>query len=227
MATKLKLALKNQIFILTFKSFVFGLFLYFYNTNAGLVWGGVFAAVSLFLYSRPLFNFSSHSSLFFVLLFLSLWIGGTGSWITDISWWLLTLSFGILLGLKNLILTHRYYWHYFVSFAVSYLLFLNFFILDKSDWFWLKWLAAVILIFLIFKDLLLPEVLSGITALLIGELLWIVAWLPIGFLSSANLLILCLLFIVDVFGYKRLSLKNLGLFITLIIIILGSSYWYI
>ncbi len=227
MATRLRLALKNQIFILTFKSFVFGLFLYFYNTNPSLIWGGAFITVSFLLYSRPLFNFTSHSSLFFVLLFLALWIGGIGSWITNISWWLLTLSFGVLLGLKNLILTHRYYWHYFVSFTASYLLFLNFFILDKSNWFWLKWLMTVILIFLLFKDLLLPEVLSGVTALMIGELLWITAWLPIGFLSSANLLILCLLFIVDVFGYKRLSLKNFGLFIILIIIILGSSYWRI
>lgn len=227
MAIKLKLALKNPIFTLTFKSLVFGFFLYLYNANPNLIWGAVFLLVSFWLYSRPLFNVSSYFPLFLVLLFLSFWMGLADGWITGASWWFLTLSFGILLGLKNLILTHRYYWHYFISFTASYLLFLNFFLLDKSDWFWLKWIVLVFSIFLLFKDLLSPAILAGLLVLVIGQLSWVISWLPVGFLSSANLLMLFLLFMVDILGYKRFSAKNFGLFVLLLAIILGSSYWYI
>ena len=227
MATKLKLGTKNPIYTLAFKALVFGFFLYIYNSHLGLFWGAVLVLFSFLLYSTPLFNFLSYLPIFLTILTLSLWVGTIGGWIVALSLWLLSLSFGILLGLKNLYLTNRKYWHYFISFAMSYLLFLNFFLLDKSSLFWLKWLAVIVLLFLLFKNLLSNNVASGILALIIGELLWVVTWLPVGFLSSANLLMLSLFFIVDIIAHQRFSWKNTGLFSLLILLMLFSSYWRI
>lgn len=225
MATRLKLILKKPIFGLAFKGLVFGAFLYFYYLNPSLWRGLIFAVAAFWLYNQPIFNFSSLLPTLLVLLSLALGIGEQAGLLNLISLAVLTFLFAIILGIKNLILINRLAWHYFITFVLSYLVFLNFFLLDKSSFFSVKWLAALLLIVLLFRDIFSQRATVAIMALLIGEIIWLTNWLPIGPLSSANLSMLCLVFLVDALHYHRLEWKKVGLFIVLLFVVLFSSYW--
>ena len=225
MVTKLKLTLKTPVFGLAFKGLIFGACLYFYYLNPSLLRGAFLVGIAFWLYGQSLFNFSSFLPILVVLLSLALWIGWQANPPSFISLIILAFVFAIILGIRNLIITHRLAWYYFITCVLSYLLLLNFFLLDKSTLFVLKWLLILTLLTLLFWNPARPKVTLLIIILLMGEIIWLVNWLPIGPLSSANLAMLPLLFLLEATYYHRLSWKNLGLFIVLAAAIFSSSYW--
>ena len=227
MAIKLKSVLRNQAFTLTFKALVFGLSLFFYNSQPTLGRGGLFLLIAFWLYGHPLFNFLSFLPTFLALVFLSFWTGYAGGPLAGLAPWLISPCFGILLGLKNLLITNRRYWHYLIVLAASYLAWINFFLLDLSKFFWLKWPLVLLLTYFLFKDLLPDKVAVIFLCLITGELLWVISWLPIGFLGSANLLMAATLFLAEAMANKRLIWKNLVLLTGLVSVILLTSYWQI
>lgn len=225
MVIKLKSISKIPTLGLAFKGLIFGAFLYFYYLNPSIWRGMILVVLALWLYSQSLFNFSSFLPTLFVLLFLALWIGWRANFLSFFSLASIVLVFAVVLGVKNLIITHRVAWYYLINCILGYLVLLNFFLLDKSSLFPLKWLLAITLLTLLFWGLVQSRIALLVIILLIGEMVWLVSWLPIGPLSSANLAMLALLFLLEALHYQRLSWKKLGLFIILATAIFSSSYW--
>lgn len=225
MAIKLKLVLRSPVLGLASKGLIFGAFLYFYYLNPSIWRGALLAGVAFWFYGRSSFNFFSLLPTLLALLSLAFWIGGRADFLSSVSLTILAFIFAVILGIKNLVITHRAAWHYFITCVLSYLLFLNFFLLDKSSLFSLKWLLAATLLTFLFWNLIASRPALLIVILLISEILWLINWLPIGPLSFVNLTMLSLLFLLEAIYYRRLSWKNLGLFAILTIVILVSSYW--
>lgn len=225
MAGKFRLTLRNQVWRSAFKALLFGLALFFFYLNPSLWRALLFVIISGWLYSRPLFNSLAYLPLFSALLILSFWLWPSPPYQLPLVF-LLSFSFWALLGLKNLYLTYRQYWSYFISLLLSYLTFLNFFLAAKTFFFW-HWLLLLIVVALILKNIFDDKLVTALGALIIGQLLWAVAWLPIGFLASANLLFLTTLLLLDSFYQERLLSRDLALFALLAVLILGTSYWVI
>lgn len=225
MVTKLRLSLRTPILGLAFRGLIFGAFLYFYYLNPSVWRGGLFLAAAFWFYGQSLFNFTVFLPTLLVTLFLALWIGLQANFLSFLSLALIVFIFVIVLGVKSLIITHRTSWCYLITCALSYLLLINFFLLDKSSLFPIKWLIATVLLTLLFWNLIKSRVALLVLVLLVGEIMWLVNWLPIGPLSATNLTFLSLLLALEAIYYQRLSWKNLGLFAILIVTILSGSYW--
>lgn len=217
--------IKNPRFLLAYKSAVFGILLWLFWRSPGLFWGFLYVAGAGFLYLRPLFNSSALFSLLVAEIALS--IALQPSFFTARVFFTLGFSFVffIILGIKNLVLIHRERWMRGVCYIVLYISVLDFFLHYFSRPFWFAWVFAMILLWLILLVLISDRRLIGPVLVLLGELLWVVSWLPIGFLSSTNIVLLVILFIDDTLRGKRLIRKNSALFIVLIAVVLGTSYW--
>jgi len=226
--TALKSVWKNQRFQLAFKAGIFGLALSYSS------WLG--APVAIWIYFRSFF-YHSFAFLRLFIVFLILAVVTVHNWFVII---FLSALFYLILGLKDLIFIKRRYWRVILSFLLFYLVFLNFFLIDQSSFFALKWLGFLLLIYLLVRDLLktllmpLPGVVVAgwLLALIIGELLWVISWLPIGFLNSANLAILSLLLLASLtinhfWGTlrKKIVIRDVGLFTILFIVIVLTSKW--
>lgn len=252
MAIALKSVWQNLKFQSAFKAVLFGLSLIYSFWLA--------APVAVWFYFRPFFYSFVHLKLFLVFLILTgltfaHFDGGGISWLAPIPV-LGTVSgpaaavfaglFYLILGLKNLIFVKRRYWYLILNLSLLYLVFLNFFLIDQSTGFALKWLGFLALVYLLIRDLLIGPmglvgpigpvgpitVAAGVLTLIIGESLWLISWLPIGFLNSANLAALFLFLLMDLtinhfWGTlrRRLVLKDLGLFLGLLIVIFLTSKW--
>lgn len=226
MATKLSWTLRGPGWRLAFKAVVFGLLLYFFYLDPSW-WRALFFLIFTFwAYGKPLFNFLAFLPIFLVMLVLSFWfvLSRVEGLLTAV---ILAAGFAVLLGVKNLILTHRQIWLYLLAIFLSYGLLLNFFLLNQGDLFWLEWLLTTLLLLLLFKNTFGEWLLAAAAALLLGELLWVVSWLPIGFFSSGNLVFLTGLLLFQSFHQERLRLRHLSLFGLLTLIVLISSYWRI
>ncbi len=227
MATKLSWTLRSPGWRLAFKALIFGLLLYFFYLDPSWWRALIFLIFTFWAYSQPLFNFLALLPIFLVILILSFWL----VWL-PLAYQLpvvliLAAGFAVLLGAKNLILTHRQSWLYGLAIFFSYGLILNFFLLDQGGLFWLQWLLTILLLLLLFKNVFGEWLLAVAAALLLGEFLWVAAWLPIGFFSSSNLVFLVSLLLLQSFHQERLRWRDLGLFALLTLIVLVSSYWTI
>lgn len=222
MGIKLQSALKSPILQLAFKSALVGLG-FFYSLWLGWLIAGWF-------YFRPSFNSSAFLSLFALFLFLSF----MDPYLLVLI--ILSVLFGILLGLKNMVLVNRQLWRSVLIFSLFYLSFLEFYEIGNFL-FPLKWLLFVFIVWLLFVELFKGfldqphRVLSLTSALIIGELMWIINWLPIGFLSSANITILAVFLIADLAAYyyrkklsQKLIIKGIVLFFILLILVLLTSF---
>ena len=249
METKLKYLSKNPIFQLAFRAAVFGLLLFwFYQIETPI------AVFFLLLMTGILYFRSLHNALAFlpslvILLVIAL---GTTVIITTTSFSFLLATFlaflfFVILGLKDLVLIKRRSWYLFLNFSLFYLVFLNFFLIDKSSLFVGKWLLFLVLIFGLSRELLMvliaPAeesktkrtrllVTSVVMTMIVGQLIWLVSWLPISFLSSANFMILVIFLFSDLSLHhfwgklrKRIIFKDLLLFLILSLVILLSSSW--
>lgn len=239
MAIKLKSVLRNPILPLAFKALIFSWFLYGFFIAGGFWWAAVVLGAAMIFYFKPLFNILVLRLSFGVLLVLALLMKA------DNFEWLAAIVFGalflIILGLKNYVLIRRTVWYLILNFSLLYLAFLNFFMIDRSSFYILKWLGFVILIFFLFKELLRllafgwfgkTTIYSGLLALVVGELMWVVSWLPIGFLNSAALMMLVVLLMSDMtINYylgtlkTKLIIKDFGLFLLLFLVVLLTARW--
>lgn len=230
MVTKLKSVLTNPISRLLFKAALVGF---------TFLWSPIAAALfSLWFYFRPLFYAFNYLSLFIIWLAMLFWL--PVNWMTAV---FLSFLFFILIGLKDLLLIEKSRWRLVLSFSLFYLVFINFFLLDKSSFFTLKWLVSLLLILFLFNyifKLFLPEligklgIISLIATLIIGEFFWVISWLPLGFLNAANLMALLTFLVSDLIIHyyrrslgKRLLIKDSILFIVLFLFILLTSQWTI
>ena len=218
MAAKLNWILQKPAYQLALKAALFAGLLYFYYGQPGVFRAGLFLAAALLLYSRPLAGSFNYLPLFLVILILAFWSGPAGGW-------LLALAFGLLLGLKVLALTHRQFWLYLLTIILGYLTFLDFFLTEKSAGFVFYWLASGLVVFLLLQNLFQDRLTSAVAALLLSQLLWLLSWLPVGFLTAANLLLLVLLLLLETCYYQRLSPRSAGLFVLLTLIVLTTGYW--
>jgi len=137
----------------------------------------------------------------------------------------IAVLFGSALGVKNLILIHRDAVLEAGVYALAYVALLLFFMQALSGVFALIWLYAVVCIWLSSYLLIRDYRIALVLALLMGELIWIVSWLPIGFLNSASLCFTVMLFAGDAVREKRISPRNTAILAALIVLIFATSHW--
>ena len=192
--------------------------------SGSLWWGVAYVLVAFFLYMRPIFNSSAVLPLFFGVLvmpfFFPLNLGIIVAGLFSIA---LTFLFFAVLGIKNLILTNRKAWREGSAYLFSYILFLLFFMQTISGTFWLIWLWAVVSIFLALCLIMRDYRWALPCTALIGELLWVTAWLPMGFIGSANLCFALFFLITGAVMENRISMKKIGILTAFILIVFVSS----
>lgn len=216
---------KRQGWRLAAKAVIFGVALYFFYLDPSWWRALIFLLLAGGFYIRPLFNLINFLPLLLALLLLAIWLAG----LPHLGWrfllaLILAAAYGLLLAAKNLVLIHRPQWLYILAGGLGYLTLINFFFLEKSDFSW-RWLLAVLLFYLIFKNLFGESLPAVLGTLLIGQLLWVIAWLPIGFFSSANLSFLAFILLLDIFHKEQVSWRQLGLMAALMAVVLVTAYW--
>lgn len=161
-----------------------------------------FVVISVLLYARPFFEGYPTKSAFLVLL--PVFILGTElvreTFLFFPAVIFFSVIFSLILGIKEYLFIKRSRLYYVSSLSLFYLMFLFFFFADKSDYFIFKYGAVIFASYLLFREWLAlistfqfprrERVAALIGAFLIAQLLWATALLPIGFLNSANLMLL-------------------------------------
>ncbi len=245
MLRKLKSVFKNQALRSAFKAAVFtGLLVWQLSAEpAGFFPVLLFLFTSFYFYWRPNFSGRRFFGSFLILLTASLLairfldFGAVGI----VSILGLAILFYLLLGVKNLILSGRSSAYYLLNGSLLFLIFLFFFLADKSHLFSFKYLLAVFAVFLLAREFLIffvPDfpkrrILAATSfSFLTLEILWVVALLPLGFLNAAALALFAALilmdFIVNHFNgslTRRVILRNATSWIVLSVIIFAASKW--
>lgn len=234
MVAKLKSVLQNPILQLAFKPLLFGGLLFLvWLTHFNLLALLLFLGLNFLLYTHPLLKSLSFLSSFLILILLSIlslfFLAGDQLYLAILLIVVFTVLFYLILGLKNLQIRERDYWYYLIHLSLFYLTFLNFFI--DSDYFWLKLVGVFLISLFLLKELLklFKDISSEnnlfylVISLIITELVWIISWLPIGFLSATNLIFTTVYFS----GLVILGKKNLTIFLLLLLLIFFSSGWQI
>lgn len=231
--------------MLFLKAAIFGLGL------AGVVWGDFrilpalfFFFISVSMYAHPFFEGYYAWSAFLILLVVSLLGMKTiaGSWFVLPALLVFACIFYILAGIKNYIFVKRARLYFMAMLLLSYNIFIIFFLSDKSDLFLLKYGALAVAAFLLFKEWLViipsfhfpkrEQIAALIAALLLAQFTWAIALFPIGFISSANLMLL-FTFVIAEFLLKHFTggitkefiLQHLAFFVALSGLIFLTSNW--
>lgn len=225
MGEKLKLILKNPRFILACKGLFLGALFWFFMHQGGWFAGIIYVGAAGLLYFTPLFNVSAYFPFFVGTVLLSLAAAFARAAHPLILAFLFAGVFAVIFGAQNFILTQRVSWMRASAYLLSYLCLLLFFMQGMAGVFWFSWIALMILLGLFWQAVIPDRVLLAPALVVVGELAWVVSWLPIGFLSSANLVLLTMLFVGDGCSEGRIRWKHLFIFAGLIAVVLLSSYW--
>lgn len=222
---KLQLISKSQRFRLACSAvFVFLLLAQFVRSGS-LVWGVVFVLGASFLYFRETANMLSALPLFAGSIITPFFFPhNLGTGIATLFAAVVAVLFGVALGAKNLVLIHREELLEASSYALSYAALLLFF-MQALSLFFPAWLFAVYVLCLAFYALFADYRPALFCALVVGELMWIVSWLPIGFLNAASLCFAVTLFIGDAVRENRIRVRNSAIIIALIVLIVVTSHW--
>lgn len=224
------------------KSFAFGtLLLLFYARDFNFFWFAALIMTASFLYFRPSLNNWLYLGSFISLLSLAAVAGNfmPQNWLVILAPIFFSFLFYLLLGVKNLIFIHRKNWYYLLSSALFYALFMAFFLSSKAEFFIFK-LGGLLLILLILLGEFLKIFITAYPkrrvlvcwalSLLVIELIWAVSFLPLGFLNSANLTLLSLLFLVSLTTHhfngtlkRKVVLSNTAIFVLLSLLIFATS----
>ena len=192
------------------------------------MWGAGFILIASFLYFRPISNMFSALPLFLGAMLVPFFVPhGLGTLITTVFSVIVSLLFGTALGVKNLILIHRAVLLETAAYVLSYITFLLFFMQAGLGVFFPLWIITIFILWLAFCLLIFDYRLALALAGLFGELIWVVSWLPIGFLSSTNICFLIILCAGDAVRKNKISGKNVVIVLALGIVILSMSYWAI
>lgn len=235
------------------KSIIFSLVLSFAVLNGGFFWPTVFILSSFYWYFRSMFDWDKFLYSFFVLVFYaylgtsffsgSSTVGGfSGNILVSVSAFVFGILFFLLLSIKEFVFLRRQAVFNFLSGMLYFLVSTTFFVADKDSggsflfYFLLSFLAFYLLIkestdFFTEdapkrkKDLLVIG-----SAVLVAEFLSIISILPIGFLSSAALIILIVFILEDLVYYhlkgildRQIILNNMTILIISIIFIFATS----
>lgn len=204
----------------------------------------VFVASALIFYFRHFFNIRRFFYSFAVLSVISLIAVKSFSGWSAVIGVVAAILFFVLFGVKDLIFVKRREIYYFFNCLLFLAVFGLFFGADKQHFFIFKYLAASAAVFLLSTELLsfmLPalvgakkNLVAGVFAFSTVQFLWAVAFLPIGFLNSAALMTVIVLFLEDFIVHhfsgtlnRRLILRNATAFLILIMAIFAASEWTI
>lgn len=204
-----------------------------------------FIAVAFIFYARPILETTYYTwHAFFILLLVSILgmkiLSGTLFFLPGLAFF--SFIFYLVIGIKDYFFVKRSRLYYIAVLLILYALFITFFLADKSQFFLLKYGTVILATFLIFREWLsiVPSfhfsrrelLVSAIAALLIAQLLWAVALLPIGFINSANLMLLFVFLTADFLlkhftgGIsKEFLIQHLFFFLTLSALIFWTSNW--
>lgn len=247
MVARLKSVLQNQLLPLALKPLIFAglLFLvWWWNFNIFVI--TVFLVGNFLLYIYPLMNSIVFSASFIILIllsFVSLFLVSSHVWAVILTIVFCAFLFFLILGLKNLYLTKKNYWYYLLNLGLFYGLFLNYFI-KIDDYFLAKLFLVFLASFFLFREFLKiftqkvsreNNLLSFVSALLIGQLAWIVSWLPIGPIAGANSLFIFVYSIENLIILRtegklkdgKAIIKNAIVFGLLLLVIIITSQWQI
>ncbi len=254
MLKKLNSASKNPALQSALRAIIFSLILAaVYNSRSFWLFF-LFIVAALYFYFNPLFEAKKYFSSFLIFLIVALLAVShlpaiAGKW-NFFAAALFGLFFFILLGVKNLIFINRLLIYEFVNNFIFLSLFITFFLFDKSNWFFLKYLIVFAAIFLLFRTFLflqdseqgiqapsLPilakiNLFSASLAVLTSQFILIAAYLPIGFLNLAAISLVVVLALKDLtishlFGNLNRSviLKNATMVLIFSVIIFIASKW--
>src|SRR3989344_5321177 len=160
MLKKLKSVLrshKGSLLVLALKSVVFASLLYLATHSWFFLL--IFAFAAFYFYFRPLFN-SRQLLWSFLILFLISVLLLKNEFLTQNSWFLvlviiLSILFGLILGIKNLIFIKREPFYYILNGLLFLIVFTLFFISEKSELFFFKYLFTGLAAFLLSREFLI------------------------------------------------------------------------
>ncbi len=231
--------------MLFLKSLIFGLALFTAVAgNFRITYVLFFGMVAALLYSRPLFSGYNTRYAFLILLVASV-LGMeivAGSIFLLPALFIFSLIFYILLGIKDYLFIKRSRLYFVSALLLFYSIFIIFFLASKSELFFLKYLLVALSSFLLFKEWLSiigsfhfppkESIAALVSAFLTSQLLWVVALLPIGFISASNFLLIFVFTLASLlFHYfsgslsGKAALQHILFFLFLSALIFGSSSW--
>ncbi|OGY64276.1 MAG: hypothetical protein A3B92_00625 [Candidatus Harrisonbacteria bacterium RIFCSPHIGHO2_02_FULL_42_16] len=253
MAGKLKSACQNLYlrlkqqshWSLFLKAVIFAAVLYLAAWSDFRIISSIFFIIAaVVLYARPIFSGYQIWRAFTVLLVVAILgmkiVSGTALFFpAPLAF---AFIFYLILGIKDYLFIKRSRIYYIAALLLFYSIFIIFFLADKSDWFAFKYGAVVLASYFLFWEWLgiitsfsFPKremVISSAAALATGQILLATAFLPIGFLSAANFMLL-FVFILNEFILKHFMggisreflIKRLILFFLLAGLIFWTSGW--
>lgn len=204
----------------------------------------VFVLGASALYFRPLFAHYPTKYAFLTLLLVSLFGMHivAASYLFPLVIIFFSLIFYIILGIKDYLFVRRGRFGYVVMLFLHYALFTIFFLWDKSEFFWAQYIISIVIAFVLLREWLVlatsfnfpkrETLAAAIGALIVAQLLWAVALLPIGFISSANIMLLAVFIISDLlFKHfmgavsKKVFVQEIVFFILIAVLIITTSTW--
>ena len=247
MLKKLSSVIKNPALRSAFKAAIAALLLWSANSHWSLA--VLFVATVFYFYFRsgglrPSYFFS-FSVLLLSVLFVNHWSSPLSSLIVSAVFGVL---FFLLLSIKNLVFVNRRAIYHFLNNFLFAAGFLNFFLADKSQLFFVKYLLVFGAIFLLFKEATFFEkqyinvgglaaafndkLMAAIFAFVVFQFIWAIVLLPLGFLNASALALVVALTIKDLMMARlsgnldrQLVLRNITIFIIFSLIIFAASSW--
>ena len=204
-----------------------------------------FTAVAFFLYGRPLFEYR-YDTWYAFLTMIAVSVMGmrivSGSLLILPTLLVFSAIFYFISGIKDYLFVKRARLYFISILILFYSIFIIFFLADKSEFFFLKYVALVFASFLLLREWLaiIPsfhfpkrELISAAAAsFIITQLVWVVALLPIGFINASNFMLLLVFILSDLlFKHfmgslsKEVLIQHLTFFLVLSAIIFWTSQW--
>ncbi|MDP3999651.1 MAG: hypothetical protein Q8P76_03620 [bacterium] len=240
MEAKLKLILRKPQSLLVLKSAIFAGFLFLLKLGDFGILPILFFLWAVFMMAR------GAQASFLVFLFVSAALVN----ILDRPLFLVLALIGsaglfyLTVGIQELIIIRRPEWLLVRNTFLFYIMFLLFFLADKSSWFLFKYLAVFLAAWLILREWFLPPedslvkfikrpaLMALALAFIVLQFLWAVALLPLGPVNSASLMTLIAYILFDFARHhfqgkinRQLVLRHFTIFILLLILIFATTQW--
>lgn len=226
MVIKLRSVFRNRQSLLILKAVLFWGFLALYwSQDGGFISSVIFILSAFYFYASPIFHvsrfFFSFAALTIVTMSAMSSVAITGFLILSV---FSAVLFYCLMAIKNLVFVNRAEWHYALMLAVIYVALVAFFAADQSSWFVFRSIGLYFLSALTLWEAMGFSVRASLlTAFLFLESIWIVGFLPLGFLNAANFSILIYFLLTDSLRlYIRGTLTSRALLTRVTIFLLGG-----
>ncbi len=194
--------------------------------SGSAVWGAAFFFTASYLYFRRTANVFSALPLFAGAATLPFFFPhNLGVPISTLFAGVIAGLLYVAQGVKDLFLIRRETLLEAGAYVIAYIALLLFFMQAMSSAFLVVWLYAVMCLWLSFFAIARDGRVALLSVTLFGELIWIISWLPIGFLNSASLCFAVMLFMGDAVRESRISGRNIAILGALIVLIFITSHW--